>query len=160
MAKLSQISKPKPKRWSGPLGNLIYILDPDVIMRGASDEEKANYKKAALQNERIEKLELLRQHYNVSTWHEVALCLAIEYVPGFQLQEAGQHARPGAPAKWAGVEGASLIMEARALEKEMPRLIDRLHFLYEVKWSKRSGLSFESFVARYHEAKKRHDPQD
>src|SRR5262245_49260188 len=85
------------RRWRGELARpirprVIRPLDlcyvhPDNIAQ--ANEEMARLTDEAIKEERLQKLDLLKKHYSIldpNDWFSLALALAVDHVPGFQVE--------------------------------------------------------------------------
>jgi hypothetical protein len=107
--------RPKPK-FSGALAEPIYVPNPGGLLALPEDEE---LRKARIGGQLRGKLELLLDHYRIDKtdpdcWFLLCLRLAVDFVPGMQIEDAPP-LKPGRKRTWQAGLGNDLML---AVQKE------------------------------------------
>jgi len=106
--------KTKKRRWKGELRKAIYVGSiPIETTSEESENEESEWIEQVIQQEMIEKLPLLMEHYKIADkddYFSLALLLARDHVPGFQVVSTklklkhgdwGAVIRATKPIKWS-----------------------------------------------------------
>ncbi|MFL9892420.1 hypothetical protein [Paraburkholderia sp. RL17-381-BIF-C] len=112
----------RPKRFKEALGKPIFVQPPGLIEIFSSEEHAHRRYSDAANTARAEKLLLLFDHYDIphGRFAELAMALAIDFVPGFQVET--ERRRVGPRTKWDDLANGYLAVEIERLIEKNPRL--------------------------------------
>jgi hypothetical protein len=142
-----RLARGSPRKFSGQLKTPIVV--PALL--GTNIDAILN----DILNQRVEKLVLLLEHYNIETtddpWVFLSLRLACANVPGFRVKRPGR----GALRRWKGQETkvvAAIDQERAGREMSIPAAINNLKKKDPKRWGKFNEV-------RYYELRRREELQ-
>jgi hypothetical protein len=118
--------KTNKRRWKGELAKPIYV--GSLPLEATSSEEASAWIEQVIEQEMFEKLPLLMQHYEIANeddYFSLALALACDHVPGFQVVSAKLKLKHG---NWGAV-----IRDTKPTEWSLERLLKLLNAVEEAK---------------------------
>jgi hypothetical protein len=142
-----------------PIVSKALALLPKLDLSDQERQELNELVKKDLEQQWMQKLELLLDHYKVQRdkdqWRILSFRLAWDFVPGMKV--VTEPVKKGRPGEWKGVKGLRLFYEVELIKNERKRgERDAIHILitrHPDEWGMYKGKKERQLVSRYSEVK-------